>query len=154
MARISTTTTKDDMTTETDTAPEGDVVTLDKLAKVYIKMRDKLAQLTREYETAEAAIKAQQAEVAAAMKDRLQALGAKSAATSYGTVSLKTSTRYYFQDWDAAHKFIMDNDAPYLLEKRVSQSMMKEFLENNPGVVPPGLNTMSELTVSVTKPRK
>jgi hypothetical protein len=138
------------MTTET----EDEVVTLDRLARVYIKMRDKLSELTREYETAEAAIKAQQAEVAAAMKDRLQALGAKSAATSYGTVTLKTSTRYYFQDWEAAHRFIIDNDAPYLLEKRVSQTMMKEFLETNPGVVPPGLNTMSELTVSVTKPRK
>ena len=138
------------MTTET----EDECITLDVLAKAYIKMRDKLSVLTREYETAEAAIKEQQAEVAAAMKDRLQALGAKSASTSYGTVSLKTSTRYYFTDWEAAHKFILDNDAPYLLEKRVSQAMMKEFLENNPSVVPPGLNTMSELTVSVTKPRK
>lgn len=142
------------MTTDTDEATTDDVVTLDKLARIYIKMRDKLSQLTRDYETEEARIKAQQAEVAAAMKDRLQALGAKSAATSYGTVTLKTSTRYYFQDWDAAHKFIIDNEAPYLLEKRVSQSLMKEFLENNPGMVPPGLNTMSELTVSVTKPRK
>lgn len=143
------------MTTETETATADDeVVTLDKLARVYIKMRDKLAQLTRDFETEEAAIKAQQAEVAAAMKDRLQALGAKSAATSYGTVTLKTSTRYYFQDWEAAHQFIIEQNAPYLLEKRVSQSMMKEFLESNPGMVPPGLNTMSELTVSVTKPRK
>ena len=138
----------------TDTETEEDVITLDVLAKAYIKMRDKLAVLTREYETAEAAIKAQQAEVAAAMKDRLQALGAKSAATSFGTVTLKTSTRYYFQDWEAAHRFILEHEAPYLLEKRVSQAMMKEFLENNPGVVPPSLNTMSELTVSVTKPRK
>jgi hypothetical protein len=144
------------MTTELEDSPPptGEVVTLDKLTRVYIKMREKLAELTRTFEAAEEAIKLQQAEVAAAMKDRLQALGAKSAATSYGTVSLKTSTRYYFQDWEAAHRFILEQEAPYLLEKRVSQAMMKEFLENNPGMVPPGLNTMSELTVSVTKPRK
>lgn len=142
------------MTTETETESDGEVITLDRLARIYIKMRDKLAQLTRDFETAEAAIKAQQAEVAAEMKDRLKALGATSAATSYGTVTLKNSTRYYFQDWDAAHRFIIENEAPFLLEKRVSQSLMKEFLENNPGLVPPGLNTMSELTVSVTKPRK
>lgn len=138
------------MTTETD----DEVITLDVLAKIYVKMREKLSQLTRDYEAAEAEIKLQQAEVAAAMKDRLQALGAKSAGTTYGTVTLKTTTRYYFTDWEAAHQFIIDNNAPYLLEKRVSQSMMKEFLETNPGVVPPALNTMSELTVSVTKPRK
>lgn len=146
------------MTTDTETddtaQPADDVVTLDKLAHIYIKMRDKLSQLTRDYEAAEAKIKEQQAEVAAVMKDRLKALGANSAATTHGTVTLKTSTRYYFQDWEAAHRFILEQEAPYLLEKRVSQAMMKEFLENNPGMVPPGLNTMSELTVSVTKPRK
>ena len=55
------------MTTELEDnpAPTGEVVTLDKLARVYIKMREKLAELTRTYETAEAAIKEQQAEVAA-----------------------------------------------------------------------------------------
>ena len=138
------------MTTETD----DEVITLDVLAKAYIKMREKLSQLTRDYEAAEAEIKLQQAEVAAAMKDRLLSLGAKSAGTAYGTVTLKTSTRYYFTDWEAAHNFIIENNAPYLLEKRVSQTMMGEFLKDNPNVVPPGLNTMSELTVSVTKPRK
>jgi hypothetical protein len=136
------------------TGTTGDPVTLDRLAKVYIKIRETLSQELRVWEEREAALKAQQAAVAAEMKDRLQALGAKSAGTAYGTVSLKTTTRYYFQDWEAADKFIIEQEAPFLLERRVSQSKMAEFLEKNPGVVPPGLNTMSELTVSVTKPRK
>jgi major membrane immunogen (membrane-anchored lipoprotein) len=68
------------MTTETED------LTMDRLARVYIKMRDKLAQLTREYEEAEAAIKAQQAEISAAMKDIIQTTGAKSISTSHGTV--------------------------------------------------------------------
>lgn len=129
-------------------------VTMDRLTRVYIKMRDKLAEITREFEEKEAAIKAQQAEVAAAMKDILQATGGTGIKTEYGTVTLKTNTRYYAQDWDAMYRFIHDHEAMHLLEKRIAQRNMSEFIEANPGVVPPGLNTMSELTVSVTKPRK
>ena len=131
-----------------------DPVTLDRLAKVYLKIRDTLSAENRAWEEREAYLKAQQAAIASEMKDRLQALGAKSAGTTFGTVSLKTTTRYYFQDWEAADKFIIEQQAPFLLERRVSQSKMKAFLEANPGVVPPSLNTMSELSVSVTKPRK
>lgn len=129
-------------------------VSMDRLAKIYIKMRDKLAELTREYETQEAKIKEQQAEVAAAMKDIIQQAGGESIRTAHGTVTLKTTKRFYAQDWEAMYQFINDNHAPFLLEKRIAQKNMQEFLEANPETVPPGLNTMSELTVAVTKPRK
>lgn len=52
------------------------------------------------------------------------------------------------------HRFILEHDALFLLEKRIAQTNMDDFLEQNPGDVPPGLNTTSELTVSVMKPRK
>jgi hypothetical protein len=129
-------------------------ITMDRLTRVYLKMRDRLAQMTREFEESEAALKAQQAEVAAAMKDIIQKVGGTGMKTPYGTVALKTSTRYYAQDWDAMYRFIQDNDALHLLEKRLAQKNMSEFLETNPGLIPPGLNTMSEVSVSVTKPRK
>ena len=129
-------------------------VTMDRLTRVYIKMRDKLASISRDYEAQEADIKAQQAEVASAMKDIIQKAGGTGMKTEYGTVALKTSTRYYAQDWEAMYRFIIDNDAVHLLEKRLAQKNMSEFLESNPGMIPPGLNTMSEISVSVTKPRK
>ena len=129
-------------------------VTMDRLTRVYIKMRDKLSLLSRTYEEEEALIKAQQAEVSAAMKDIIQKAGGTGMKTEYGTVALKTSTRYYTQDWEAMYRFLIDNDAVHLLEKRIAQKNMSEFLDSNPGMVPPGLNTLSEITVSVTKPRK
>lgn len=141
------------MTDETQPV-SGSPPTMDKLTRVYIKIRDARSQLTREYEERDAQLKAQQAEVSSAMKDIIRAAGGTGMKTQYGTVSLKTSTRYYAQDWDAMYQFINDNDAPYLLEKRIAQRNMADFLEQNPGVVPPGLNSMSEIEVSVTKPRK
>jgi hypothetical protein len=133
------------------TVPE---IQIDKLAKVYIRIRDKVSELTREYDAKVESLKAQQEQVAHAMKDQLQALGGKSVKTDYGTVSLVTKTRYFAQDWALMKKFVMENDALDLLEKRVAQTNMAKFLEENPGTVPPGLNISSSIEVSVRKPTK
>jgi hypothetical protein len=47
---------------------------------------------------------------------------------------------------------VIDNHALELFEKRIAQSNMAQFLEENPGVVPPGLNSTSEFDISVRKP--
>lgn len=131
-----------------------ETIPMDRLAKVYVKIRDKITTLTRDYETEVEALKAQQAQVASTMKDQLRAMGALSSKTEHGTVSLITKTRYYAQDWDAMKAFIKEHDAVDLLEKRIAQKNMQQFLEENPGVVPTGLNTVSEIEVSVRKPTK
>jgi hypothetical protein len=129
-------------------------VPMDKLAKVYIKIRDRMAELTREYDAAYEALKEQQKVVANTMKDRLHAIGAESAKTTSGTVSLRTSVRYIAQDKDAFKTFVMENDAIDLLELRIAQKNLQAFLAANPGNVPPGLNTLSEVEVSVRRPTK
>jgi glycerol-3-phosphate responsive antiterminator len=126
-------------------------MTLDRLAKVYLKIRSHLGELTKAYETEAEIVKAKQHEVALAMKDIMQATGQKSAKTDHGTIILSTKTRYVAQDWDAMKRFIIDNDAVDLLEKRIAQKNMSEFLEANPGVVPIGLTTLSEVDVSVRR---
>lgn len=131
-----------------------ETIPMDRLAKVYVKIRDKIAELTRDYESQVETLKASQAQVANTMKDQLRAAGMLSSKTEYGTVSLITKTRYYAQDWDAMKTFIKEHDAVDLLEKRIAQKNMQHFLEENPGVVPTGLNTVSEIEVSVRKPTK
>ena len=86
-------------------------LTLDRLAKVYLKIRAHLGELTKAYETEAETIKAKQHEVALAMKDIMQATGQKSAKTDHGTIILSTKTRYVAQDWDAMKRFIIDHDA-------------------------------------------
>lgn len=131
-------------------APAG--VPLDKLAKVYRKMSAEIQRLTQEYDNATAQIKQQQDAVKTAIKDEMLRLGVKSVRTDGGTISLSTKTRYSTDDWDAFKEFIKENDALELLEKRISQSNMATFLEENPGKVPAGLNSFKEYAVSVRKP--
>lgn len=135
---------------ETETAS----VPMDKLARVYRKMQTRIQELTAAYETEVEALKAQQDVVKNALKDQMLALGVKSVNTVEGTVILSTKVRYSTQDWDAFKEFMKDNDALDLLEKRIAQTNMATFLRDNPTLVPPGLNSNSEYSVSVRKPTK
>ena len=129
-----------------------DLVPLDKLAKIYRKLRSKIADLTQEYDTQVEVLKAQQEEIKNAMKDQMKTMGVTSVRTTEGTVVLSVKTRYSTQDWDEFKKFVIAHEAIELLEKRIAQTNMKQFLEENPGVVPPGLNSTSEFDISVRKP--
>ena len=126
-----------------------DTIPLDKLARIYVKMRVAIQDLDKQIET----IKAQQQDVKNAMKDQMMALGTKSARTEFGTITLKEKTRFYTQDWDSFKKFVVEHDAVDLLEKRIAQTNMQTFLEENPDLHPPGLSSTSEFDISVTKPR-
>ena len=126
-----------------------ETIPMDKLARMYMKMRNAIQELDKQIEN----IKEQQQEVKNAMKDQMLAIGTKSVRTTSGTITIKEKSRFYTQDWDSFKKFIIEHDAVDLLEKRIAQSNMQTSLEENPSLHPPGLNSMSEFDVSVTKPR-
>jgi hypothetical protein len=86
------------------------------------------------------------------MKDQMMALGTSSVRTDEGTIILSQKTRYYTNDWDSFKQFVIEHDALDLFEKRIAQKNMSMFLEENPGSVPAGLNSMSEYAVTVRKP--
>jgi hypothetical protein len=125
---------------------------LDKLAKVYRKIRTRIQELTTEYETQVEGLKTTQQEVSNAIKDHMLQTGLKSVRTDEGTIILSQKTRYSTHDWDAFKSFVLEHQVLDLFEKRIAQLNMKQFLEENPGVVPPGLNSDSEYAITVRKP--
>jgi hypothetical protein len=125
-----------------------DELPVDRLVRIYMKMRSAIQDLDAQIE----AIKEQQQSVKNEIKDRMRGTGVKSLRTDHGTVSLMEKTRYYTNDWDSFKKFMVEHDALDLLEKRIAQSNMKLFLEENPGAIPPGLNSDTEFDISVRKP--
>jgi hypothetical protein len=68
-----------------------------------------------------------------------------------GTLIRSVKTRYWTNDWESFHRFMLENKAPELLEKRIHQSHMKQFLEENPELLPAGLNVDSEYTLMVRR---
>ena len=123
----------------------------DKLVAVYIKMRDKRAALLREYEEQDEAVKSQMEMVEAKLLDLCKAVGADSLKTQHGTVIRSVKTRYWTSDWNSMHKFIMENNMPELLEKRISQTTMKQLLDENPDMMPPGVNIDSRYAVTIRR---
>lgn len=130
-----------------------EAIPIDKLTKIYRKIKAEIDQLTKEYDTRVEELKASQDEIKFAIKDQMKALGVSSVKTEFGTVSMANKTRYSTQDWDSFKQFIVEHDVVDLLEKRIAQLNMAKFLEDNPGVVPPGLNAFSDFEIRITKPR-
>ena len=126
-------------------------IPVDKLVAVYIKMRDKRAELLREYEDQDEAVKQQMEVVEGRLLDLCKTIGVDSLKTKHGTVMRGVKTRYWTSDWQSMHNFIMENKMPDLLEKRVSQSTMKQLLEENPDIMPKGMNIDSRYAVTIRR---
>jgi len=138
------------MTEDIEEAPEVEAIPLDKLVAIHAKIKAKQAQLDK----ALADLEEQREEIRLAIKDQMKALGLTSVKTSSGTVSLMKSTRYNTQDWDSFKAFVLEHQVVDLLEKRIAQTNMAQFLEENPGVLPPGLNSVTGFDIRVTPIRK
>jgi hypothetical protein len=129
-------------------------IPLDKLVKIYRKIKMEIDTMTQEYDTKLEILKGQQDELKFEIKDQMKALGVTSVKSPFGTVSMRTSTTYTTNDWASFKDFILEHGAVDLLFKRIAQANMAQFLEENPGVVPPGLNSVTEFNIVVTKPTK
>lgn len=135
-------------------SPQISEVPLEQITATYIRMRDKRAQLKKEFESQDAVIAEDMRTLEQEMLEVCKAIGADSIKTNAGTVIRSVKSRYWTNDWDSMYKFIEENYAFGLLEKRLHQSNMKQFLEENPDKLPAGLNTEREFTVVVRRSKE
>ena len=125
-------------------------INIDKLVQIHAKIKAKRDAIDSQL----AKLEEQRMEVRLAIKDMMKAENLETVRTTSGTVSLMKKTRYNTQDWDSFKNFIIEHQVPDLLEKRIAQSNMATFLEENPGLLPPGLNSITEFDIRVTPSRK
>lgn len=123
----------------------------EKLTRVYLKIRDKKAQLSAEFKKQEEDLNQQLDQVKTALLNYCKEQGLESVKTSEGIFYRSVKTRYWTSDWEAMHKFVMEHGVPEFLEKRLNQTNVRTFLEENPETVPKGLNVDSEYIISVRK---
>jgi len=126
-------------------------VPLEKLTRVYIKMRDKKAELTKELDDKIAQVDEQMRTVKTAILDHMKEIGAESLRTEAGIVYRTVKTKYATSDWESMNKFILEHGVPELLTKSLNQTNMKAFLEENPDLLPPGLNANMEYSVTIKR---
>jgi predicted metal-dependent phosphotriesterase family hydrolase len=135
----------------TEEVQAAEAVSVEKLTKVYLKIRDKRAELKAQFEAEDKELSEQLDEVKRALLDYCKTQGVDSVRTAAGLFYRSLKTRYWTNDWDSMNKFILDNAIPEFYEKRLNQTTVRTFLEENPDVLPPGLNVDSEYVITVRK---
>ena len=136
------------MSEESEVADRPD---LDQLTSIYLKIRDKRAENKREFENVDKDLEEQQKMLAEQMLDTCKEMNADSIRTPHGTIIRSVKSKYWTGDWDSMYNFIKEHDAFGLLEKRLHQTNMKDFLNENPDVMPMGLNVENEYTIVVRR---
>ncbi len=130
---------------------DGVVTDLDRLVSVYVKIRDKKSELAAEFNEKEKELDAKLDKLKAVLLEHCKETGVESVKTASGTFWRTQRKRFWTSDWEAMNRFIVDNEAVDLLEKRIHQGNMKQFLEENPDTLPPGLNADSEYSITVRR---
>lgn len=130
---------------------EPKTIPTDKLVKAYIKIRDARKELSDEFEKQDSDLKESLEIIEAQLLEACKAIGADSIRTPFGTLSRTVKKRYWTNDWHSFYAFLKEHEALELLEKRVSQTNMSTFLEENPDLHPPGLNVDSRYSVVVRR---
>jgi hypothetical protein len=131
---------------------EEEAIPADKLVAVYRRIRSAIEEREAEH--------AKEIEV---LKEKLEMVSDKllkicndqnldSLRTPEGTVTRRVKSRYWTTDWSSMYNFIKDNEAPFLLEQRIHNGNMKQFLEENPDQHPAGLQIDSKYAITVRKP--
>ena len=126
-------------------------ITVDKVIGTYIELRNKKESIEATAKEKVAKIKEQLSKLEVWIKEKADTDGVDSFKTSNGTAFLKTTDYAQVADWDAVLEFIKDNDAFDLLEKRVSKTAVRAYIEADKSV-PSGINYGTRLDVNVRKP--
>ena len=126
-------------------------VDVNKLTSIYIKMRDRRSILKQEWEVQDKEIQIQMDVIEQELLELCKDLNTNTLGTDHGTVVRSVKSRYWTNDWDSMYRFIKEHDAFGLLEKRIQQTHMKEFIQENPDVYPQGMNVENQFTVVVRR---
>ena len=126
---------------------------LDELVKIYLTIRNERERLKSSWEVKDGELEQEMKLLEQSMLTVCNDTNASSIRTESGTVIRSLKERFTTSDWDNFKKFVLDNQAIDLLERRIHQGNFKEFMAEHQGEgLPPGVNVMREFTIVVRKP--
>jgi hypothetical protein len=119
----------------------------EKLAAIYVKIREARRELAKRDEE----LKTQLDTVAEQLLEICKEQGATTIRTPHGTISRRTNKHYWTNDWDSFFNFMKDNEAFALMQRRINNANMDQFLEENPNLHPPGLQADINQSIVIVK---
>tara|TARA_R100000231_G_scaffold89080_1_gene67415 strand:- start:249 stop:662 length:414 start_codon:yes stop_codon:yes gene_type:complete len=132
----------------------ADAIDVAKLTKIYLKIRDTREEKAKAFNEVDSKLAEEADKIKSILLDHLQTTGTDSIKTKFGTFYRQVKTKYWTSDWDSIYAFIKEHGVPDILEKRLHQGNLKTLIEEQPELLPKGLNADSQYTISIRKPRK
>lgn len=123
---------------------------VDTVIAAYIRLRDQRDILVKEQKAVLAPFNEKMYKLQTWLQKQLQDSGQQSAKTPSGTAFLQTDTSVTVEDFEAVLQFIKQHDLWVMLEKRVSKSVVTDFIESNQAV-PPGVKVTSEISCHIRR---
>lgn len=124
--------------------------TVETLTKAYTQLRDKRAELKKEYDITDSRVKEKMDAIEVRLMSKLTEFGVDSVKTPYGTVFTQTETKYNCTDWTTFWNWMYENERMDVLEKRVSQKAMRELEDGQEGL-PPAIDVHKERVIRVRR---
>jgi hypothetical protein len=123
----------------------GDVIA------TYLTLRNQKEALVQAVKAKTVEIDAKMTKIEAWIKQQADAQGVTSFKSEHGTAFLTTVDYANVADWDATLRFIRESEAFDMLEKRVSKTAVRAYIDQTKSV-PPGVNYGTKLEVNIRKP--
>ena len=124
---------------------------MDELSVQYIKLRQKREVLSQQFKDADAVIEKDMAEIETQLLDTLNASNSNSMSTNSAVVIRTVRKRYNPTNWEAVYRLVDKYKAYGVLQKRIHDTNMKDFLEEHPDEYPAGMNVDSRYAVTVRR---
>jgi len=124
---------------------------LDAVITGVVTLRDQIDALKKQHKEQLAPLNEKMAKLEAYLLSQLQLSGSTSiAAKGVGTAYIQNVLSVTVEDWSATLDWIKKTEAWDFLERRVSKTVVQEYMESQ-GEVPPGVKTNSEVEVRVRR---
>lgn len=130
-----------------------DELGVEDIVGAYLSVRNAREKLKASFEVEDSELKGEQEQLSALLLDVCNKTDASSIRTAAGTVIRKQKEVFTCSDWPNFRGFILENDLIDVLQQRIHQSNFKTYLaEHAKEGLPPGVNVLRELEITVRKP--
>jgi|TARA_R110000823_G_scaffold211512_1_gene341781 hypothetical protein len=130
-------------------------IQLDQYVETYLAIRNQRATLKMEFEATDTALKSEMAKLEEVLLSECNNINADSIKTGSGTIIKTLRENFVCSDWDGLKEFIMEHSLIELMQQRLHNGNLKEYMitHGNEGL-PPGINSIREYNIVVKKPTK
>lgn len=125
-------------------------MTVDEVIGAVLKLKATKEKVASEHKAQLAPINENITKLEGWLQNELNKLGLQNFKGASGIAFLQGTTSATSKDWDATLKWIIEQGAYEFLERRVSKTVVQEYMEQH-GEAPPGISVTREVEVRVRK---